>query len=135
MPKPPFAAGDILPSVTYAPITRTQLALFAGGSSDHNPMHIDLDFARAAGAPDVFAHGMLVMALLGRAVTEWLPQESLDEFSARFVSVTDVGDELICSGEITQASESMAVAELLVATAEGTPRVTGTINFRQENRS
>ena len=47
----------------FRAITRTTLALYAGASGDHNPMHIDIDFAKKAGFPDVFAQGMLVMAL------------------------------------------------------------------------
>jgi hypothetical protein len=43
------------------------LAVFAGASGDHVPLHIDIDFARRAGMPDVFAHGMLGMAWLGVA--------------------------------------------------------------------
>ena len=59
--------GDALPPLSLPPLTRTTLALYAGASGDHNPMHIDIDFARAAGMPDVFAHGMLSMAWLGAA--------------------------------------------------------------------
>ena len=33
--------GDTLPPLTLAPINRTTLALFAGASGDHNPIHID----------------------------------------------------------------------------------------------
>ncbi len=33
-------------------------------------MHVDIDFAKAAGFPDVFSHGMLVMACLGQALTD-----------------------------------------------------------------
>ena len=31
------------------PISRTTLALYGGASGDHNPMHIDIDYAKAAG--------------------------------------------------------------------------------------
>jgi acyl dehydratase len=54
--------GDALPAIRMGPVSRTTLALFAGASGDHNPIHVDLDFARRAGMPDVFAHGMLGMA-------------------------------------------------------------------------
>ena len=57
--------GDNIPSLVKRPINRTTLALFAGASNDHNPMHIDIDFAKKSGFDDVFAHGMLVMAYLG----------------------------------------------------------------------
>ena len=64
------SVGQELPPLKLPPITRTTLALFAGASGDHNPVHIDIDFARAAGMPDVFAHGMLSMAYLGRFLTQ-----------------------------------------------------------------
>ena len=45
--------GQELPALKCGPITRTTLALFAGASGDPNPIHIDSDFARAAGLEDV----------------------------------------------------------------------------------
>ena len=62
--------GDELPALQLPPVTRTTLALFAGASGDHNPIHIDTDFARKSGMPDVFAQGMLGMAWLGRLLTQ-----------------------------------------------------------------
>ena len=41
------------------------------------PMDFSLDFAKKAGMPDVFAHGMLSMAYLGRMLTNWQPQAKL----------------------------------------------------------
>lgn len=55
--------GDTL-DLTVPKITRTTLALYAGASGDHNPVHIDMDACAAVGIPDVFAHGMLSMAYL-----------------------------------------------------------------------
>ncbi len=94
------AVGDLLPPLSLAPINRTTLALFAGASGDHNPIHIDIDFARRAGMPDVFAQGMLSMAYLGRLLTRWLPQSQLRSFSARFVAITYLGNEVRCSGRV-----------------------------------
>jgi len=58
--------GELVSELRINPITRTTLALFAGASNDHNPIHIDIDFARAAGVDDVFTHGRLSMAYLRR---------------------------------------------------------------------
>ena len=69
--------GDTLPERTSGPISRTVLALFAGGSGDHNPIHVDIDFAKTFGFDDVFAHGMLSMAYLTQQVTQWVPQDRI----------------------------------------------------------
>ena len=98
--------GDELPPLSLPPLTRTTLALYAGASGDHNPMHIDIDFARAAGMPDVFAHGMLSMAWLGRLLTEWAPQRDLREFSVRFTAMTHVGERIVCTGRVTREARA-----------------------------
>ena len=91
------SVGEKIPDLVIEPVTRSTLALYAGASGDHNPIHIDLDFARKAGMNDVFAHGMLIMAYLGRAITNIAPQSSLRNFNVRFSSITNVGNVLTCS--------------------------------------
>jgi acyl dehydratase len=98
--------GDALPELSLPAIDRTMLALFAGASGDYNPVHIDLDAARAAGIPDVFAQGMLGMAWLGRLLTGWAPQSRLRKFSVRFVGVAQLGDVIRCTGKIADKLES-----------------------------
>ena len=97
--------GDALPPLSLPPLTRTTLALYAGASGDHNPMHIDIDFARAAGMPDVFAHGMLSMAWLARMLTCCVPQRDLREFSVRFSALTQVGERIVCTGRVVEKLE------------------------------
>lgn len=94
--------GDELPEVLFGPISRSTLALYAGASGDHNPAHIDLDFARKAGLDDVFAHGMLSFGVLSRVVTEWAGAGRLLSFGARFVSITNVHDLIRCTGSVTE---------------------------------
>ena len=110
-------------------ITRTQLALYAGASGDHNPIHIDIDFARAAGMPDVFAHGMLGMAFLGRLLTSMVGPECIRSFSVRFVSLIHVGDRLICSATVTRCELAEGVAsvalELSAANQAGDVKLVG----------
>jgi acyl dehydratase len=97
--------GTAIPPLKLPPVSRTTLALFAGASGDHNPIHIDIDFARKAGMPDVFAHGMLGMAWLGRLLTNWAPQSQLRRFDVRFQGLTQVGDVLTCEGRVTEKME------------------------------
>lgn len=94
--------GDALPAFETEPISRLALALYCGASGDHNPIHVDIDFARAAGQPDVFAHGMLSMAYLGQLLTRWAPQHALRSFGVRFVAITPVGARLTCRGTVVE---------------------------------
>ena len=97
--------GDELPPVQLPAVNRTALALFAGASGDHNPIHIDTDMARRSGMPDVFAQGMLGMAWLGRVLTQWAPQSRLRHFEARFQGITHLGNAMRCSGRIAEKTE------------------------------
>ena len=108
MTPPSYASvsvGDELPVLDLPPIDRTRLALFAGASGDHNPIHIDIDFARKAGMPDVFAHGMLGMAWLGRLLTRWAPQSRLRRYDVRFQGITHLGNAIRCSGRVAEKLE------------------------------
>ncbi|PHQ71163.1 MAG: dehydratase [Sneathiella sp.] len=97
--------GDVIPALTKGEITRTTLGLFAGASGDHNPIHIDIDFAKNAGMEDVFAHGMLSMAYLAQLVTNWAPQTALRSYGVRFSAITHLKDRITCSGEIIEKFE------------------------------
>ena len=94
--------GDALPEFVSEEITRTTLALFCGGSGDHNPIHIDTDFARRFGMPDVFAHGMLSMAYLGQLLTRSMPQVRLRSWGVRFLALTPVHATVRCTGRVVE---------------------------------
>ncbi|MBB3177806.1 MaoC family dehydratase [Variovorax sp. Sphag1AA] len=98
--------GDALPALQLPPVDRTTLALFGGASGDHNPIHIDIDFARRSGMPDVFAQGMLGMAWLGRLLTGWAPQSRLRRFDARFQGITHLGHAIRCEGRVVEKFEA-----------------------------
>lgn len=123
-----WTVGAELEPVTPPAITRTTLALFAGASGDHNPMHIDIDFARAAGRDDVFAHGMLSMAYLARVLTSVVGIDAIRSLSTRFASITPVGAQMTCTGTVTElieGEEPQARVELVATTAEGTVLLRG----------
>ena len=81
--------GDSIPSYTTGPITRTHLVRYAGASGDFNPLHHDESFAKFIGLDNVIAHGMLIMAIAGEAITAWVDQRNLRKLSVRFLSMTD----------------------------------------------
>lgn len=117
------SVGDSIPILEIPPIKRATLALYAGASGDHNPLHIDSDAAKAAGFPDVFAHGMLSMGLLGRVLTNWRPQSRLRKFSVRFQSMVQVHDRVICQGQVKAVEQrdgaAVAVLDLTAVNQSG----------------
>ena len=94
--------GASLPELTFGPITRLMLALYAGASGDHNPVHVDSDAAHAAGLPDVFAHGMLSFGVLSRAVTEWAGVGRVRRIRCRFSAMTQVHDDIVVKATVSE---------------------------------
>ena len=77
--------GTVLPERVFE-IDRALLLAYANASGDQNPIHQNEEFALSVGLPNVIAHGMLTMALVGKYVTDWAGgSASVKEFGARFV--------------------------------------------------
>ena len=52
-------------------VTQAQINAYADASGDHNPIHVNEEFARTVGLPGTIAHGLLDMAILAEAVARW----------------------------------------------------------------
>lgn len=122
--------GLMLDDMGFEPHNRAKLALFAGASGDHNPIHIDIDFAKAAGMPDVFGHGMLSMAYAGRFLTHVAPIERLRSWTVRFTAIAPVDARITCFGEVISldpvGSEMRALLKVGARLADGTIILEGT---------
>lgn len=85
------------------PISRADLVAYANASGDQNPIHQDEAVARSVGLPNVIAHGMYTLALVARAVDEWLGEPGhIVELSAKFIKpvvVPEEGTALEVAGE------------------------------------
>ena len=109
-------AGQELAPKTFT-INRKLLIAYASASGDQNPIHQDETFAKSVGLPDVIAHGMLTMALAGKYLSDIAGNQSVIEFSAKFIKPVVVPAEtdvsLIISGKVTEVSNGTAKIELL----------------------
>lgn len=117
--------GAQLARDTYPAITRYALAMYAGASGDDNPIHLDIDHARAAGYPDVFAHGMLIMGYLGRTLRGVAGDRNLLSFSTRFVAITWVGNEITCTATLKGRDGGVATISLIAADQRGEIKLQG----------
>jgi acyl dehydratase len=103
-------------------IDRELLKRYADASGDQNPIHQDEAFAKSVGLPDVIAHGMLTMGLVGQYVSDWAGgSANVKEYSARFVKPVVVPAntvvELVVNG--VAAEENGLYRLELTATVDG----------------
>jgi len=115
-----FEVGHQFAPKSYL-INRAALVTYADASGDHNPIHQDEAFAVSVGLPNVIAHGMYTMGLVGEYVGALARETAgtsarVREFSARFTKPvvvpanTDV--ELIVSASVVEMSGSELRLEL-----------------------
>jgi acyl dehydratase len=105
--------GSKFPERTFGPLTRVDIVRYAGASGDFNPIHIDAPYARATGAPDVFAMGMLPAGYLAHAAADWLggPGGFL-RYRVRFAARVWPGDTIACLGSVTAVTAGHIMVEL-----------------------
>ena len=117
-----IAVGTTLPEeIVY--LDRALLKAYADASGDQNPIHQSEEFALSVGLPNVIAHGMLTMALVGKYVTDWSGgSASVKEFGARFIKPV-----IVPAGERVDLTINATVIEVngeeikldLIATSAG----------------
>jgi acyl dehydratase len=100
-----MSVGDEMPALTTAPISESQLVRYAGAAGDFNPIHTVHHVAEQAGLDGVIAPGMLVMGLMGRAITAWLGVAPLRKFGVRFVNITRPGEIITVTGRVVEKTD------------------------------
>ncbi|EMJ99986.1 MaoC family dehydratase [Leptospira sp. WS58.C1] len=110
-----YEVGQELPPLKVDTVTHAHLVRYAGASGDFNPIHNDPDFARKTGLDGTIAHGMFVMAQIGRLCTSWADQKQIKEFGVTFKAMTKPGQTLTCSGKIKRKKEENGEKLLTVA--------------------
>ncbi len=111
----------------FEPITLDQIRDYAEASGDHNQIHLNEDFAKAAGLPGIIAHGMLSMGLGSRALSMWgYDLSKLKNYEAKFKEIVRPGD-LLRAEEVRQSHGQIDLRilnqngiEILVASAKFT---------------
>ena len=117
-----ISVGTALPEeIVY--LDRALLKAYADASGDQNPIHQNEEIALSVGLPNVIAHGMLTMALVGKYVTNWSGgSASVKEFGARFIKpvIVPAGERVDLTINATVIEVNGAEIKLdLVATSAG----------------
>jgi acyl dehydratase len=124
-----IAVGLELPPLVKGPITRDHLKAYGAASGDPNPIHVDDEFARNAGYPGVFAHGMLSMGYLGEFLVQAGGAGSVRSFRARFAKLTWPGDVITCRGRVTGVTDEggarLVACDIWTENQDGERKLTG----------
>ena len=100
--------GTILEEKVFF-LDRALLKQYADASGDQNPIHQNEEFALSVGLPNVIAHGMLTMALVGKYVSDFAGgSANVLEYSARFTKPV-----IVPNGEKVDLTVSATVAEVV----------------------
>ncbi len=121
--------GDEIPPLVKEPITRQQLLDYGPASGDMNPIHRDDNFAKAAGYPSVFAHGMVSMGFLGQLLAARFGPTKIRRFRVRFGAITWPGDTITCKAKVVrnyeEAGERRLELDLSTVDQKGDLKITG----------
>ncbi|MGH7685292.1 MAG: MaoC family dehydratase [Candidatus Dormibacteria bacterium] len=106
--------GDELQPLSRT-VPQTQIDAYAEASGDHNPIHVDAEFALSVGLPGAIAHGLLEMGILAEALTRWAGgSDLLESLQVRFSKPLVAGDTITCTGKVTAVDEAEGVATIEV---------------------
>lgn len=87
----------------FKEVTQADIELFAQVSTDHNPVHLDEDYARDTFFKGRIAHGMLSAGLISAVIGEQLPGHGSIYLSQnlRFLVPVRIGDLVRAEARIT----------------------------------
>lgn len=109
--------GDKLASVDRT-ITQAQVDAYADAAGDHNPIHLDAEFAAKTPFGRRIAHGMLTLAIVSEMLTTAYPDNwaSGGRLKVRFRAPVFPGEAVHVTGEVKKVTESDGVqtAEITV---------------------
>ena len=122
--------GDTLVSIDRT-ITQAQVEAYADAAGDHNPIHLDADFAAKTPFGRRIAHGMLTLAMVSEMLTTAYPDNwaSGGRLKVRFRAPVFPGEAVHVSGEVKNVTESdgkqTAVITVAVKKDDGEDVITG----------
>jgi acyl dehydratase len=117
--------------LVFDAITKEQIQDYAEASGDHNKIHLDDEFARAAGLDGVIAHGMLSMGLAARALEEWgYDPAKLQNLSSKFKEKVYPGDKLQAKLSAEKTMEEQKIIDLEIQNQNDTLILTARAHYK-----
>ena len=115
-------------------VTTEMIAKYADAANDHNPLHVDMAFAKTTRYGGIIAHGMLSMAFLQELMVRtfgaaWLSSGTIE---VGFGNPVRPGDEVLTEAKVTgvapvggKENESTVRLQLVCTTGDGQKVISG----------
>lgn len=114
-------------------VTPERIAAYAEASGDHNPLHLDPEYAKTTQFGGVIAHGMLSMAFVCEMMATNFPNtwHSGGKMKLRFKAPVFPGETVTVSGEVQSVREvdgnNTAQCSVSCTKPDGTEVISGSI--------
>jgi acyl dehydratase len=127
--------GRQLPTVQRF-VDQEMVTAYAHASGDHNPIHLEADFAAASQFGAIVAHGMLTLAFVAQMMSEafGLAWQERGTLKVRFKGPACPGDEVTTFGHVVRETEkdgeTMVECAVGLKNQQGAELITGTASVR-----
>ncbi len=127
----PNAVGEELNGFTRT-VTQDRVTAYAHASGDHNPIHLDEDFAASTRFGQRIAHGMLSLAFVWEMMSLNYPSTWHDggTVKTRFTSPVVPGEEVVIGGSVKRVrtinDKDSVECDVSVTRPNGEKALTGT---------
>jgi len=105
--------GDLTPEVRYK-ITNEQIKEYAELSFDHNPLHVDEDFANKSFFKGIIAHGTIPLAYIYESIFKYFRVSWIDDLimNIKLIAPVRPNDTVACYGMVKSFDTESIVIEL-----------------------
>lgn len=111
--------GMTLPEWSLPPVDRVKIAEFVKATNDPNPVHVDLDYAKQSGFPDVIASGGMTQAWVGQYLMKLVGVRNVRKMSVQLRTPVFPGDVVTCSGTVTERDNDRISCDVVAMKQDG----------------
>lgn len=124
-----WASGDALPSFDRR-VSQERVNAYADASGDHNPIHLDPEYAATTRFGQRVAHGMLSLAFVWELIGEITSGNFKGvTVKVRFTSPVIPGETVTVGGMVRSIDDNSVTCDIQVTRPNGEPALSGTAVF------
>lgn len=130
-----LALGDTAPAMEWH-ITQADIDRYAEATGDHNPIHVDPDYAAKGPFGRTIAHGLMTLAFAAQMLNRWTGGafDEAGEIDVSFTGPVFVEDRIRIGAEVTGIDDEGIATCALSCTAGDRQILAGTVRLPVEEK-